>query len=192
MRRRLSASGLLLVAPAIWLPAGCLPGGCAPAAAAERAAGSIEIAMDRTTAAGGVGDHLTLGSTVANRGAGSSGPLLAHLDMVSHRNDVYVDPEDWSGSRTVELEPLAAGERRALSWTVHNVDEGQFDLYVVLLPTGPPGQGSLAVSQAVSLTVTGRRTVDPGNSLGVVLAVPLLLAALAAAGRLRRRGRRWS
>jgi hypothetical protein len=206
--RRLVAAGLLMLGPALCLPALAVPalslavpGLSLPAAAAAGASGSVEVAMDHATAAGVLGDHLTIGSTVTNAGAGSSGPLLAHLDVVSRDNDVYVDPEDWSGSRTVQLEPLGAGERRTLSWTVHNVEAGEFDVYVVLLlgdPASGPGSsgpgtsgpGTLVVGPPVLLTVVGRRTLDPGNSLAVVVAVPVVLAALTAAGRLRRRRRR--
>ena len=165
-----------------------LPAGAnADAGTGGGVAGPIEVAMDRTAATGILGDHLTVRSTITNTGAAPTGPLIAHLDVVSLRNDVYVDPEDWSATRTVDVESLAPGARTALSWTVHNVNDGEFDLYVVLLPRGATA-GPLVVSPPVRLAVAGRQTVNPGNSLGVVVTVPAVLGLLAAGTRLRRRG----
>ena len=157
-----------------------LPAGAnADAGTGGGVAGPIEVAMDRTAATGILGDHLTVRSTITNTGAAPTGPLIAHLDVVSLRNDVYVDP--------VDVESLAPGARTALSWTVHNVNDGEFDLYVVLLPRGATA-GPLVVSPPVRLAVAGRQTVNPGNSLGVVVTVPAVLGLLAAGTRLRRRG----
>ena len=170
----------LLVAPA---PA-------AAAAAGRGAADQVEVSMDRPSLTSVLGDRITVRSTVVNTGAAPAGPLVAHLDVVSLHDDVYVDPEDWSADRSVEIEPLPPGRRTTLEWTVRNVNAGEFDVYVVVLPTGPPaGTGTLSVSPALRLTVASRQALNPEGSLATVVSVPLLVGLLALGTRLRRQRR---
>jgi hypothetical protein len=170
--------------------------GTPPAADMQSAARQpVEVTMDRSSLSSVLGERVTVRWTVVNTGTGSTGPLIAHLDVVSLHNDVYVDPEDWSADRSVDVEPLAPGGRTTLEWTVRNVNAGEFDVYVVVLPTSrssapPPGGGALTVSPAVRLVVASRQTLDAGGSLGVVVAVPLLVGVLALGTRLRRRRHR--
>jgi len=181
------SGGRLLVAAVLALG----PAAVASSASADSGAGPVTVVMDRTRAAGTLGGYVAFQSTLTNATAGPTGPLTAHLDVVSVRNAVYVDPEDWSADRTVEVESLPAGGRSTLSWTVHNVNEGEFDLYVVLLPSGSePGAGPLTASPPVRLTVIGRQTLPRGNVLGVAVAVPVALGLLTATDRLRGRRRR--
>jgi hypothetical protein len=164
----------------------------APAAAAAPGA-PVEVTMDRPAFAAVLGDRFTVRSTVVNTGSAPTGPLLAHLDVVSLHDDVYVDAEDWSSDRSVVVEPLAPGARGTLDWTVRTVDAGEFAVYVVVLPAGGTaggaGPAALSVSPPVRLAVAARQTLDPGGSAVVVVVVPALVGALALGGRLRR-GRR--
>jgi hypothetical protein len=211
MRRLLTAAGALAVllgAPAA--AAGPEPaaaaqpaGGAQPAAGAQPATGvqpaaasPVEVTMDRPAVTAVLGDRFAVRSTVVNAGTAPTGPLLAHLDVVSLHNDVYVDPEDWSSDRSVDVEPLAAGGRTTLEWTVRTVDAGEFDVYLVVLPAGPapdggssggPGAAALSVSPPLRLAVASRQTLDPGGSAVVVIAVPLLVGALVLGSRRRRR-----
>jgi hypothetical protein len=170
----------------------------APAAPASAAAPSapVVVTMDRPTFAAVLGDRFTVRSTMVNSGPAPTGPLLAHLDVVSLHDDVYVDPEDWSSDRSVLVEPLAPGADTTLDWTVRTVDAGEFAVYVVVLPAGPAsvstaasGGTALSVSPALRLAVASRQTLDPGGSAVVVVTVPALVGALALAGRRRRQRR---
>ncbi|MEN3357520.1 MAG: hypothetical protein V7637_1502 [Mycobacteriales bacterium] len=154
---------------------------------ATAAVPAVAVAMDRPAVSAVLGDRFTLRSTVVNTGAAATGPLLAHLDVVSLHNDVYVDAEDWSSDRSVEVEPLAPAGRGTLEWTVRAVDAGEFDVYVVVLPAGPAA--TLSVSPALRLAVASRQTLDPGGSAVLVVTVPVLVGALVLGGRLRRRRR---
>jgi len=59
-----------------------------------------------------------------------------------------------------------------------------------VLPTAPStGADPLAISPAMRLVVASRQTLDPGGSLLVVTAVPVLVGLLGAGSRLRRRTR---
>ena len=183
MRRPLAAAGIAVV----------LLGAATPTAAAAvpaAPAGPVVVTMDPSSLAGLLGDRVPVRATVANPGSAATGRLVAHLDVVSLHEDVYVDPEDWSSDRSVDVEPLDPDGRTTLEWTVRNVDAGEFDVYVVVLPAGPSTAADpLAVSPAVRLAVASRQTLDAGGALVVVTAVPLLVGLLLAGTRLRRRTR---
>jgi hypothetical protein len=184
MRRPLAAAGIAVA----------LLGAATPTAAAAvpaEPAGPAVVTMEPSSLAGVLGDRVPVRATVANPGSAATGRLVAHLDVVSLHEDVYVDPEDWSADRSVDLGPLDPGGRTTVMWTLRYVDAGEFDVYVVLLPTAPStGADPLAVSPAVRLAVASRQTLDPGGSLLVVTAVPLLVGLLGAGSRLRRKARK--
>jgi hypothetical protein len=140
-----------------------------------------------------LGNHFTVRTTVTNPGGTASGKTLAHLNVVSLHTSVYVDPEDWSPSRTRMLASLAPGTSSTVTWQLQAVNAGSFDVYVVLIPAeSVAANGSsprLVVSPATHVDVTARRTLDPGGSLRVALAVPALIGAGALALRWRRRDR---
>jgi hypothetical protein len=160
-----------------------------PTGSAAAAPSTVDIVVRPARIEAVLGDTVTVTSTVANHGPAASGPLIAHLDVVSLRNDVYVDPEDWSSERSVDVEPLPPGASTVLSWPVRTVDAGEFAVYVVLLPAGRPGPDRVTPSGPVHLAVAGRRTLDAGGTLPVVVGVPAVLALAAFADRLRRRRR---
>jgi hypothetical protein len=160
------------------------------AGAAPGPVGPVEVTLDRSAVASVLGEHITVRSTVTNTGTTRTGGLIAHLDVVSLHDDVYVDPEDWSSDRSIDVESLEPGDHATLEWTVQNVNAGEFDVYAVVLPTGPPAAaGGLSVSPALRLTVASRRTLDPGGSLLVVATVPLVVGLFASGTRRRRRNR---
>jgi ABC-type taurine transport system ATPase subunit len=61
---------------------------------------SVSVTVDRTGVATGLGKRFAFRSTVVNAGPGEARGLVAHLNVASLRPGVYVDPEDWSTSRT--------------------------------------------------------------------------------------------
>ena len=162
----------------------------APGAEAVQTAG-LTVTLEPVQVVVPVGESFTVSAQVHNDGASRTAPLLAHLDIVSLSSSVYVDPEDWSSSRTHGLPSLAAGQGTTVTWLVRAVNAGRFDVHVVVLPVLGQGAGPLAVSTPTYATVTARRTLNPGGSLGVVLGVPAIVAAGAVVSLLvRRRGGR--
>jgi len=165
----------------------------APIAAARAVAApavlvdAIEVSLDRSRHSTAVGDRFVLRSLVSNPGPSATDRLIAHLNVASLTSEVYVDPEDWSAERTQEVQALAPGASAELDWELQAVNAGSFAVYVVVLPGGAAtaGTGPLAVSPPLHLRVAGRRTLNAGGALPVVLAVPLLLAALTVAARSR-------
>jgi hypothetical protein len=158
------------------------------AGAAQAAAGAagFSAAVDRTRISTAVGRTFTFRSTIANTGSARADGLIAHLNIVSLRNDVYVDPEDWSTHRTRYLGSLAPGGSRMITWRLKAVNSGAFAVYVAVLRRSgddrPPVTAPL-----VSVAVAGRKTLNAGGILSVALGVPIALGVFTAGLRLRRR-----
>ena len=81
MRRALAVAALLLAV--------------APAARA-----GVTVSVDRTVVATKLGQKFVFHSRIENPGPKPASGLVAHLNVLSLRPGVYVDPEDWSTSRT--------------------------------------------------------------------------------------------
>jgi hypothetical protein len=133
-----------------------------------------------------LGGRFTVRTTVVNRGAGSAAGLVAHLNVLSVRPGVYVDPEDWSSDRTRYLPALAAGASATQTWQLQAVSAGSFAVYVAVL--GARGDAARPVpGPAVRVAVAERQSLDTGGVLPLALGVPGLLGALTLGLRLRRR-----
>ena len=141
--------------------------------------------VDRTRISTELGRTFVFRSTIANEGAAAD-DLIVHLNIVSLRSDVYVDPEDWSTHRTRYLGSLAAGGSRTITWRLKAVNSGAFDVYVAVLPR--TGHARRPVTgPVVAVAVAGRKTLNAGGILSVALGVPAVLGVLAVGLKLRRR-----
>jgi len=176
MRRRLVFGVVMLL---IWF-------GCGPAAAAP----AVEVSVKPAQAAAVLGDRLTISTRITNPRNVVTGPLLAHLNIASLQEGVYVDPEDWSSERSQYLS-IQPGSEQTLSWEIQAVSAGRFAVYVVVLSSGTTAAGAdgPAVSPMVKLDVAPRATLTAGGALPVVLVVPILLGAIALALRVRIRSK---
>ena len=134
-----------------------------------------------------IGAPFGFGSEVANDADHELTGLVAHLDVVSTHPEVYVDPEDWSAHRTVYLPPLPAHSSRHVDWSGRVVNEGDFVLYVVVTSTNGPAE--VTSSAGIRLHAEGRRTLDAGGVLPVVIGMPALIGTLLALVGVRRRRR---
>jgi hypothetical protein len=144
------------------------------------------VTFGRTRVEAVLGDRFTLEARVTNSGGAAGSRLIAHLNVASLTRDVYVDPEDWSASRSVYLS-LPPGGSTSVTWHIQAVNAGTFDVYVVLLPVDVPSAGALTASRPVRLDVAPRRTLNAGGALPVVFAVPVLLGLVAVGTRIRLR-----
>jgi hypothetical protein len=167
VRRALVALAVAL-ALCVWVPAA--------AATAPR------IAIDRGSVSVRLGKSFAFTSTLAV-GAPGTGPLVAHLNVVSLDPATYVDPEDWSSHRTRYLGPIAAGESRSIRWSVKAVSAGTMAIYVTAVPAG--GSGPIAVGPPLRVEVADRRTLNSGGVVPLALAVPAVVIALGIAARRR-------
>jgi uncharacterized membrane protein len=138
-----------------------------------------------------LGGRFMITTEVTNTGAAPTGDILAHLNVASIEGSTYVDPEDWSPSRSKQLS-LEPGESRKLSWELQAVNSGHFAAYVVVVPFGSEvaGNEEPLISPLVNVAVASRSTLTAQGALPIVISIPMLLG-LAAAGvyfGARRRG----
>jgi hypothetical protein len=133
---------------------------------------TLSAQMSQTTASLLVGETVRFNTTVRNTGTAATSPLVAHLNIASLQPGVYVDPEDWSSSRTRYLEPLQPGETVTINWMVRALTEGDFAAYVTMVAADPafvPVTGSPLLIHANPSHILPMKKVLP-----VIIAVPLV------------------
>jgi hypothetical protein len=140
------------------------------------------ITLDRESVAVRLGTTFAFSSTLS-AGAAATGPLVAHLNVVSLDPATYVDPEDWSTHRTRYLGAVAAGDSASVRWSVKAVNSGPIAIYVTALPAD--GSGPIAVGPPLHVQVAERRTLNSGGVVPLALAVPAVLVLVAVVTRRR-------
>ncbi len=155
-----------------------------PAASADDA---VVVDIDRTHVLTSLGRSFTFTTTIANPGTASTPTLVAHLNILSLRPGVYVDPEDWSANRTYYLDPIQPGRSRTVRWQVKAVNGGSLAAYVTFVPES--GIGTPVTGPSLRFDVASRKTLNSGGILPVALAVPGGLALLTLGVRVQRRRR---
>ena len=184
-RRRGLAPALACVAIVVAAPvvpaAGAASGGGSPAA--------VRVGLDHARVSTRLGAGFGLGSTITNVGRRPLAGLVAHLNVVSLTNGVYVDPEDWSPQRTKDVPALAPGQSARIGWRVNAVNGGRFAVYVVTVPRGSPRNASagLAIGPPLGLRVTERRVFNSGGVVFLAVGLPGLLGLATIGTRARRR-----
>lgn len=160
----------------------------APApASASAARDRIAIEVDRTTVDTRLGRKFVVRTTISNRAPSPTGPLVAHLNVLSLRTGVYVDPEDWSSRRT-QFFTLSARESQTLTWNLQAVNAGSFGAYVTVLRPDAAGRRPIT-SRAVQIAVAERKTINSSGILPLAIGIPALIGLLAAGTRVLRRRR---
>jgi hypothetical protein len=127
-----------------------------------------------------LGAGFDLGSTITNVGRRPLSGLVAHLNVVSLTNGVYVDPEDWSPQRTQYHDGLAPGQSATLSWRINAILDGDFMVYMVAIPApaGAEVTSQPVASSGMHVTVTPFTKLNPGGVLPYAIGGPVVLAAI--------------
>jgi hypothetical protein len=150
-------------------------------------ANRISVTIDREQISTQLGERFVFRSTITNRGSSAAHGLIAHLNVLSLRPGVYVDPEDWSSQRTIYFGTIPPGGSSTTTWRMQAVNAGSFGIYVAVLPESgrarPPSTGP-----TVRLRVSERKTLNSGGILPLALGIPGLLGVVTLALRLHRRG----
>jgi len=158
-----------------------------PATALAAGGDDVSVSVDRATIQTGLGKKFVFRSTVRNEGSAPVSGLIAHLNILSLRAGTYVDPEDWSSNRTRYLGAIPPGGSVVTTWQLQAVNDGSFGVYVAVLPDSGVAVAP-TTTPTIRLGVTSRRTLNPSGMVPVALGIPALLAVLALAVRIRRRG----
>ncbi len=158
-------------------------------AVAGPAAGSsnrIAVTVDRTAVSTSLGHKFSVRSRIVNNGGSAVSGLIAHLNVLSLRPDVYLDPEDWSSHRTRYLPAIPAGGSVTIDWKMQAVNAGSIGVFIAVLPRNgepkPPATGPI-----VHVSIARRKTLNSGGILPLALGIPALLAALSVGLSVRRR-----
>lgn len=155
------------------------------AAPAAGATGGLSVSVDRTQVSTKLGHTFAFRSTIVNHGTATAAGLIAHLNVLSLRNGVYVDPEDWSSHRTRYLTPIPAGGSTTLTWRIKAVNAGSIGVYVAVLPrSGTPVQPTTGPTLRVA--IADRRTLNSGGIVPLALGLPALIGLVLLVTRLRR------
>lgn len=149
----------------------------APVAHAADGVTPVTISVGNALISKKLGEKFAFHTTITNRGSSAASGLIAHLNVLSLRDGPYVDPEDWSTSRTRYLETIPAGGSVRIKWPMHAVNAGSFGVYIAVLPESgiarPPQTGP-----TIRLEVASRRTLNSGGILPLALGIPAFLGAL--------------
>ena len=162
----------------------------APSAGVERQ--PLQVSIDMAATSVKAGTPIRYNTVVTNTAAEKSPPLIMAMNIINlHGAGEPVDPEDWSPQRTQYLDGLEAGGSAKLSWRVNAILDGDFMVYMVVIPA-PSGKETTShpvTSSGIHLTVTPFTRLNPGGVLPFAIGGPILiLVIILSVYRLRRRG----
>ena len=166
--------------------------GTSPALAfEEEQVEGLQISIDMAHTVVKTGDKVEFNTLVKNNRAEESPHLIVAMNIINlnAKGDV-VDPEDWSPQRTQYLEHLPAGQSAKHSWRVNAILDGDYLVYMVVIPApdGPQATSQPVASSGIHLTVTPFTRLNPGGVLPYAIGGPvLLLVAIFLVYRRRRR-----
>jgi ABC-type transport system involved in cytochrome c biogenesis permease component len=148
---------------------------------AVQAAENFSIKIDAESKQVKTGDSVKFNTIVTNHGEESSSPFIVAMNVINldAAGDV-VDPEDWSPQRTQYLPTLAPGQSVTQGWMINTILEGNFMVYMVLIPE-PEGVAATSrpvASSGIHLTVAPFTRLNPGGVLPVAIGGPIVLLAI--------------
>jgi ABC-2 type transport system permease protein len=190
------ATGLGLIACLLGLLAGA-PVVAQETAAAEPGPGGpagapLEVSIDMVAKVVQAGSPVLYNTVVTNKGSEPLPPLILAMNIINlDAAGEVVDPEDWSPQRTQYLDKLGPGESFKHSWRVNAILDGDFMIYMVVIPApaGPDATSQPVASAGIHLTVTPFTQLNPGGVLPYAIGGPVLVAlAIFVVYRIRRRG----
>ena len=142
---------------------------------------NLQISIDKTSAITKNGDKVEFHTTVTNTGSESTAPLIVAMNIINldSTGDV-VDPEDWSPERTQYLRSLAPGDTATQSWVLNTILEGDYMVYVVLIPTpaGDVATSQPVTSKGIHVKVSPFTRINPGGILPFAIGIPIVLVLI--------------
>jgi len=180
-------AGLLLVFLSGSIASAQQPG----AQAGVPADANVAISIDADYKIVKTGDRILYNTVVTNQGTVTSRSLVVAMNIINlNAAGDIVDPEDWSPQRTQYVDSVPPGQSKSLSWRVNAILDGNYLVYMVLVPE-PEGKESTSrpvASSGLHLTVTPFTKLNPGGVLPYAIGGPaILLAGMMLVYRARRR-----
>ena len=165
-----------------------------PAQAPVKSSGHppLQTSIDMDAIVVKAGTPIRYNSVVTNTATEKSPPLIVAMNIINLKGSGEpVDPEDWSPQRTQYLDGLEAGSSARLSWRVNAILDGNFMVYMVVIPApaSPETTSHPVASSGIHLTVTPFTKLNPGGVLPYAIGGPILiLVVILGIYRFRRRG----
>jgi hypothetical protein len=167
-----ACASLLLASPAR------AQGGDAAATTEHIPVNPIHVTLDLGYVTVKAGDPVKYNSVLTNPSDKPSPPLCVAMNIVNlNAAGDIVDPEDWSPQRTQYIETLAPGASATLPWHVNAILDGDYLIYMVVIPE-PSEQNAtsnVVASSGIHLTVTKFTKLNPMGILPYAIGGPLLL-----------------
>ena len=171
------------------LVAGLLAFGAAPAMALAQepaaamptqvAAPTVDVAIDLGATTVRAGTPVLYKTVLTNTGATALPSVIVAMNIINlNAKGEIVDPEDWSPQRTQYTEPIAPGQTVALDWKVNAILDGDYMVYMVVVPppTSHETTSHPVTSPGIHLTVTPFTRLNPGGVLPFAVGGPVVLA----------------
>jgi ABC-type transport system involved in multi-copper enzyme maturation permease subunit len=139
---------------------------------------SVNVSIDLDAKMVRAGTPVLYKTVLTNTGATATPSLIVAMNIINlNAKGEIVDPEDWSPQRTQYTEPIAAGQSVTLDWRVNAILDGNYLVYMVVLP--PPSSQEATTrpiaSPAIHLTVTPYTRLNPGGVLPYAVGGPVVL-----------------
>ncbi len=139
---------------------------------------SLQISIDLEAKTVRAGTPIFYNTLVTNNGTEASSPLIVAMNIINLKGSGEpVDPEDWSPQRTQYLESLAPGQAATHSWRVNAILDGNFMVYMVVIPApgGPEATSQPVASSGIHLTVTPFTRLNPRGVIPYAIGGPVVL-----------------
>jgi len=170
-----------MVVLAILLLVFASPAHATPAHAPQAMMEGLTISIDTDAKHVKTGDSGEFSTTITNTSAEDSPPLIVAMNVINldATGDV-VDPEDWSPQRTQYMDALGAGETATQKWIINTILEGDFMVYMVLIPEPQSMEATShpVASPGIHLTVDPFTRLNPGGVLPFAIGGPLILLVI--------------
>jgi ABC-2 type transport system permease protein len=128
-----------------------------------------------------VGEKIEVGTAITNHTSQSSPRLIVAMNVINLDDaGAVVEPEDWSPKRTQYINSLEAGQSATLDWIINPIMEGDFMVYMVLIPETASAETTSqpVASPGIHVTVTPFAGLSSMNILPIVIAEPIILLAI--------------
>lgn len=156
-----------------------MAGGSRPAMAAQESQGVLSIDVDVVSREVKTGDTVEFTTTITAP-AGQAGPWIVAMNIVNLGDGDPVDPEDWSPTRTQQIEELGSDRTAQLDWEVNAILKGDYLVYMVVLsaPETSTDTSEPVASSGIHLTVEQFVRINPGGVLPLAIGMPAFLGGL--------------
>jgi hypothetical protein len=135
---------------------------------------AIEI-LSPNLLGGTAGDYVTVRAQITNASPKALTDITTYLSLIDTQNKMPVDLEDWSAERGLFIGTIEPQQTMPLSWKIHFVKAGTYELVVV---ANPAGSRTPQVSTMTRFQVNPKRNLNPGQVLPVALGTPVVLILL--------------